>query len=62
LIATGASNRRIAEKLNISERTVKAHLGGIFKKIGINDRLQLALYMNKYHQLSSLWHPRGSTP
>ena len=58
LIATGASNRRIAEKLSISERTVKAHLGVIFKKIGINDRLQLALYMNKYHQLSSLWHQR----
>lgn len=58
LIAEGASNRRIAEKLYISERTVKAHLGVIFKKIGIKDRLQLALYMNKYHQLSSLWHPR----
>ena len=59
LIATGASNRRIAEKLSISERTVKAHLGVIFKKIGIHDRLQLALYMNKYHQLSSLWLPRS---
>lgn len=58
LIATGASNRCIAEKLSISERTVKAHLGVIFKKIGINDRLQLALYMNKYHQLSNLWHSR----
>lgn len=59
LIATGASNRRIAEKLSISERTVKAHLGVIFKKIGIHDRLQLALYMNKYHQLSSLWLPKS---
>ncbi|HET9843120.1 MAG TPA: response regulator transcription factor, partial [Gammaproteobacteria bacterium] len=57
LIATGSSNRRIAEKLCISERTVKAHLGVIFRKIGISDRLQLALYMNKYHQLSSVWHP-----
>lgn len=56
LIATGASNRRIAEKLTISERTVKAHLGVIFRKIGITDRLQLALYVNKYHQIASMWH------
>ncbi len=52
LISTGSSNRTIAENLSISERTVKAHLGVIFKKIGITDRLQLALYMNKYHQLN----------
>lgn len=56
LVATGASNRRIAEQLNISERTVKAHLGVIFRKIGISDRLQLALYMNRHQQLSSIWH------
>lgn len=56
LVATGASNRRIAEQLNISERTVKAHLGVIFRKIGITDRLQLALYMNRHQQLSSIWH------
>lgn len=55
LVATGASNRRIAEQLNISERTVKAHLGVIFRKIGINDRLQLALYMNRHQQLSTVW-------
>ncbi|MBI2791377.1 MAG: response regulator transcription factor [Gammaproteobacteria bacterium] len=56
LVATGASNRRIAEQLNISERTVKAHLGVIFRKIGITDRLQLALYMNRHQQLSAIWH------
>jgi len=55
-IAKGASNRKIAEQLNISERTVKAHLGVIFKKIGINDRLQLALYMNRHQQIAALWH------
>lgn len=58
LIATGASNRKIAERLSISERTVKAHLGVIFKKIGIHDRLQLALYMNKHQALSSIWHEK----
>lgn len=56
LVATGASNRTIAEQLSISERTVKAHLGVIFRKMGINDRLQLALYMNRHQQLSSIWH------
>ncbi|MGD9592356.1 MAG: DNA-binding response regulator [Candidatus Berkiella sp.] len=56
LVATGSSNRRIAEQLNISERTVKAHLGVIFRKIGITDRLQLALYMNRHQQLSAIWH------
>ena len=63
LVATGASNRRIAELLSISERTVKAHLGVIFRKIGISDRLQLALYMNRHQQLSAIWHgkvPHGS--
>jgi two-component system nitrate/nitrite response regulator NarL len=58
LIATGASNRRIAENLSISERTVKAHLGVIFRKIGISDRLQLALYMNRYHQITHVWRAR----
>ncbi len=65
LVATGASNRRIAEQLNISERTVKAHLGVIFRKIGITDRLQLALYMNRHQQLSAIWHggkPSRSSP
>ena len=58
LVATGATNRRIAEKLSISERTVKAHLGVIFRKIGIKDRLQLALYINRYQQISRVWHPK----
>jgi two-component system nitrate/nitrite response regulator NarL len=60
LVATGSSNRKIAEQLSISERTVKAHLGVIFRKIGISDRLQLALYMNRHQQLSSIWH--GNKP
>lgn len=61
LVATGSSNRKIAEQLSISERTVKAHLGVIFRKIGISDRLQLALYMNRHQQLSAIWHGNKST-
>lgn len=62
LVATGASNRYIAEQLHISERTVKAHLGGIFKKMGITDRLQLALYMNRHQQLSFIWRSTKLRP
>lgn len=42
-VAEGASNKIIAYELDITERTVKAHLGTIFKKVGVTDRLQLAL-------------------
>jgi len=42
-VAEGESNSAIAAALGISERTVKAHLTSIFDKLGIHDRLQLAL-------------------
>lgn len=42
-IASGLSNKEIAAKLGITERTVKAHLGAIFEKLGVRDRLQLVL-------------------
>lgn len=44
-VASGASNKLIARQLDISDRTVKAHLGAIFQKLGVSDRLQLALYV-----------------
>ena len=44
LIATGHRNKEIASKLFISEQTVKTHLSNIFQKLGVNDRLELALY------------------
>jgi DNA-binding NarL/FixJ family response regulator len=42
-VAAGRSNREVAAKMFISERTVKAHLGAIFEKLGVRDRLQLVL-------------------
>lgn len=44
LIASGHRNKEIASKLFISEQTVKTHLSNIFQKLGVNDRLELALY------------------
>ncbi|MDR2093203.1 MAG: response regulator transcription factor [Azoarcus sp.] len=42
-VATGRSNKEIAASLGITERTVKAHMGAIFAKLGVRDRLQLVL-------------------
>jgi DNA-binding NarL/FixJ family response regulator len=44
LLASGLRNKEIAEKLFISEQTVKTHLSNIFHKLGLSDRLELALY------------------
>jgi DNA-binding NarL/FixJ family response regulator len=42
-VAGGASNKEIARQFEITERTVKAHTGAIFQKLGVRDRLQLSL-------------------
>ncbi len=47
LMAEGMFNREIATKLNISERTVKNHISSVFKKIGVVDRTQAAVYAIK---------------
>ena len=46
-VAAGLNNREIAEKMNVVERTVKAHLTVVFDTLGVRDRVQLALVMNK---------------
>ena len=38
LIITGASNRQIGRTLGITERTVKVHVGNLFRRIGVADR------------------------
>jgi len=45
LVGKGKTNLEIAAELDISERTVKAHISSIFKKTTTNSRLQLALYV-----------------
>lgn len=44
-IANGESNKLIALECKITERTVKAHLTEIFIKLGVTDRLNLALFL-----------------
>ena len=44
--ATGLGNKEIANRLDITERTVKAHLGSIFDKLKLRDRMHLTLLVN----------------
>lgn len=44
LLSFGMYNKEVAEKLNISERTVKNHVSNIFKKIEVTDRTQAAVF------------------
>lgn len=47
LVHKSANNKIIARELNISERTVKAHLSAIFKKLQVVNRVRLALFFNE---------------
>lgn len=47
LTANAKSNKEIARQLDITERTVKAHLSTIFAKLKVQDRLHLALLLNE---------------
>src|SRR5579872_1112650 len=44
LVAQGFKNKEMAQKMFISEQTIKNHLHNIFDKLGVSDRLELALY------------------
>ena len=44
LLAVGMYNKEVAEKLDISERTVKNHVSNIFKKIEVTDRTHAAVF------------------
>lgn len=52
ILAIGGTNRDIAEKLDITERTVKNHVSNIFKKIDVNDRTQAAVFAIKNNIIS----------
>jgi DNA-binding NarL/FixJ family response regulator len=48
LLATGLANKQIARRLEISERTVKAHLTSIFQQLGVTGRTQAALWAKEH--------------
>jgi len=48
LIGEGLSNRLIARRLGIAEKTVKAHLTSVFGQIGVTDRVQAALWWSRH--------------
>jgi DNA-binding NarL/FixJ family response regulator len=55
LVRGGLSNKLIARRLEISEKTVKAHLTSIFQRIGVTDRTQAALWAERH----GVGHPRA---
>src|SRR5499427_4762521 len=52
-IVSGFTNREIAQKFSISEQTVKHHLRNIFDKVGVSNRLELALFAIKHGLVST---------
>lgn len=52
LLAFGMYNKEVAERLGISERTVKNHVSNIFKKISVTDRTQAAVFAIRNNLIS----------
>jgi DNA-binding NarL/FixJ family response regulator len=48
LITQGMANKQIARALNISDSTVKAHVGSIFQRIGVTDRTSAAIWAERH--------------
>ncbi len=48
LVAEGLANKQIARQLGIAERTVKVHLGSVFRRIGVTDRTSAALWAREH--------------
>lgn len=47
LVGRGMLNKQVARELNISEKTVKAHLGRVFNRLGVSDRTQAAVWAQR---------------
>ena len=45
MVSEGLTNRQIADKLVISERTVESHMASVMNKLGVDSRLRVARWM-----------------
>lgn len=52
-VADGQSNKEVARRLEISDRTVKSHLSAIFRKLEVRDRMQLVLRLSQSETVDS---------
>ena len=50
LVVDGLLNKQIAQRLGITERTVKAHLTSAYQRIGVADRTQAALWVQRHRR------------
>ncbi len=59
LVAQGLANKQIGRALGISERTVKAHLGRVFRELGVPDRTSAALWARDHLPSAESVEPGG---
>lgn len=57
LVGEGMANKNIARRLGISEKTVKTHLTSVFSALGVGDRVQAALWVERHR--AELEAPEG---
>jgi len=57
-VALGLRNAEVAERLHVTEGTVKTHLNNIFQKLGLRDRVELALYAVRMGIIGATEHRR----
>ena len=60
LVVAGYRNKDIGQKFSISEHTVKNHITHIFDKLGVSNRLELALFESEYRLVTNSNYTRSS--
>jgi DNA-binding NarL/FixJ family response regulator len=53
MVVDGLDNKTISSQLEITERTVKAHVSSILRKLNVRDRIHLLILLNNYFQFST---------